>query len=296
MSTDNTQKRWSFAPSTFVLILGLALVVGYAAGTKNDQIVGSIAPALGIKVETSTLDFANVQTTYRTLKANFDGNVDTNALISGASRGLVAAAGDQYTIYMDKKEAEEFNKDLNGDIGGGIGAEIGSRNQQPTVIRTLTDTPAAKAGLLPGDIILAVNDQNAASWSVSDTVNKIRGDVGTTVKLTIKRGADAKEFTITRAKITSPSVDSKIEGTTGIMTMRRFDETTTDLARQAAQNFKDKGVKSVILDLRGNGGGLLSAAQEVAGLWLRDKVVVSERTKGITTNELRSGSNTILEG
>jgi carboxyl-terminal processing protease len=296
VSTDNTQKKWSFAPSTFVLLLGLTLVVGYATGTRNDQIVSSVAPLLGVKVETSTLDLANVQTTYRTLKANFDGNVDTNELISGASRGLVAAAGDQYTIYMDKKEADEFNKDLNGDIGGGIGAEIGSRDQQPTVIRTLTDTPAAKAGLLPGDIILAVNDQNAATWSVSDTVNKIRGDVGTTVKLTVKRGADTKEFTITRAKITSPSVDSKIDGTTGIMTMRRFDDTTTDLARQAAQNFKDKGVKSVILDLRGNGGGLLSSAQEVAGLWLRDQVVVSERTKGITTNELRSGNNAILEG
>ncbi|MDB5176782.1 MAG: putative carboxyl-terminal protease [Candidatus Saccharibacteria bacterium] len=279
-----------------MLILGLALVVGYAAGTKNDQIVGSVAPILGIKVETSTLDLANVQTTYQALKANFDGTVDSTALVSGASRGMVAAAGDQYTIYMDKKEADAFNKDLNGDIGGGIGAEIGSRNQVPTIIRTLSDTPAAKAGLLPGDVILAVNDQNAATWSVSDTVNKIRGDVGTTVKVTVKRGADAKEFTITRAKITSPSVDSKIDGTTGIMTLRRFDETTTDLARQAAQNFKEKGVKSVILDLRGNGGGLLSSAQEVAGLWLRDKVVVSERTKGVTTNELRSGTNTILEG
>jgi carboxyl-terminal processing protease len=296
VSTPNTEKKWSFAPSTFVLILGLALVVGYAAGTRNDQIVGSVAPLLGIKVETSTLDLANVQTTYRTLKANFDGNIDTNALINGASRGLVASAGDEYTIYMDKKEADEFNKDLNGDIGGGIGAEIGSRNQQPTIIRTLTDTPAAKAGLLPGDIVLAVNDQNAAAWSVSDTVNKIRGDVGTTVKITVKRGVDAKEFTITRAKITSPSVDSKIDGTTGIMTLRRFDDTTTDLARQAAQNFKDKGVKSVILDLRGNGGGLLSSAQEVAGLWLRNQVVVSERSKGITTNELRSGGNPVLEG
>jgi carboxyl-terminal processing protease len=80
------------------------------------------------------------------------------------------------------------------------------------------------------------------------------------------------------------------------MTLSRFDESTTDQARQAARDFKDKGVKSVILDLRGNGGGLLNAAQDVAGLWLDDQVVVSERTNGKVTDELRSGSNPLLNG
>ena len=276
--------------------MALAVIVGYSAGTRNDQIVGMVAPALGFKVASGSLDLATVQTTYRQLKANFDGTLDEQALISGASRGLVAAAGDDYTIYMDKKEAEEFNKDLNGDIGGGIGAEIGNRNSKPTIIRTLPDAPAAKSGLSAGDVIIMVNDESAATWSVGDTVSKIRGDIGTTVKVKVLRGGETKEFTITRAKITSPSVESKIDGETGILTLSRFDDTTTDLARQAAQSFKDKGVKNVILDLRGNGGGLLTSAQEVAGLWLRDKVVVSERTNGKTTDELRSGSNPILEG
>jgi carboxyl-terminal processing protease len=290
------QKKWSFTPSTFVLLLALVFVIGYGAGTRNDQIAGVVGPAFGFKVETGKLDLANVQTTFRQLKANFDGNLDERALINGASRGLVAAAGDDYTIYMDKKEADEFNKDLNGDIGGGIGAEIGNRSNKPTVIRTLTDTPAAQSGLLPGDVIVAVNDQATTGWSVNDTVNKIRGDIGTTVKIAVLRGTDAKEFTITRTKITSPSVESKIENGIGIMTMRRFDETTTDLARQAAESFKKAGVKGVILDLRGNGGGLLTAAQDVSGIWLRDKAVVSERTNGKTTDELRSGNDPILEG
>src|SRR5690606_25601658 len=123
-------------------------------------------------------------------KLNFDGNIDTKALVDGASRGLVAAEGDDYTVYMDRQEAEEFNKDLNGDIGGGIGAEIGNRGGHPTIIRTLPDTPAASSGLLPGDVIAAVNDQSAANWSVSDAVNKIRGEIGTTVKISVLRGAD----------------------------------------------------------------------------------------------------------
>lgn len=296
MEQQVKEKKWSFTPSTFVLLLALVFVVGYGAGTRNDQIVGVIGPALGFKVETGTLDLSTVQTTFRQLKANFDGKLSDQDLIAGASRGLVAAAGDDYTVYMDKKEADEFNKELNGDIGGGIGAEIGNRNGHPTVIRTLSDTPAATSGLLPGDVIVQVNDQSAAGWSVSDTVNKIRGDIGTTVKLTVLRGIDTKDFTITREKITAPSVDSKIQSGIGIMTLSRFDDTTSNLARQAAENFKKNNVKGVILDLRGNGGGLLTAAQDVAGLWLSNEVVVSERTNGKVTDELRSTDNPLLGG
>ncbi len=287
---------WSFTPSTFVLIMGVVGIVGYAAGTRNDQIVGTVAPVLGFKVETGTLDFDSVQTTYRQLKANYDGDLDAQALITGASKGLTAAAGDEYTVYMDSKEAEEFNKDLTGNIGGGIGAEIGNRNSRPTVVRTLPDTPAQKAGLQPGDVVLAVNEEATEGWSVSDTVSKIRGEIGTTVKVMVLRGSEPKEFTITRASITSPSVESQVTDGVGIMTLRRFDDTTTDLARKAALEFKDAGVRGVILDLRGNGGGLLTSAQDVSGLWLRDKVVVSERAKGKTIQELKSGSNPVLEG
>ena len=293
--TQETEKKWSFAPGTFVLVIALAVTVGYAAGTRNDQIVGVMGPALGFKVETGTIDLSSVQATYRQLKANFDGDLDTNALINGASRGLVAAAGDPYTIFMDSKEAQEFNNELNGEIGGGIGAEIGNRDNKPTVIRVLADTPAQKAGVMAGDVIAAVNDLSTEKWSVDDTVTKIRGDVGTTVKITVLRDGQPKQFTITREKITSPSVESKMDGQIGILTLHRFDRTTTDDAKAAIQNFKDKGVKAVILDLRGNGGGLLTSAQDVAGIWLRDKVVVSERTGGKVTDELRSGSNPLLE-
>lgn len=293
--TPETEKKWSFAPGTFVLVIALAVTVGYATGTRNDQIVGVVGPALGFKVETGTIDLSSVQATYRQLKANFDGDLDTKALINGASRGLVAAAGDPYTIFMDSKEAQEFNNELNGEIGGGIGAEIGNRDSKPTVIRVLADTPAQKAGVLAGDVIAAVNDLSTEKWSVDDTVTKIRGDIGTTVKITVLRDGQPKQFTITREKITSPSVESKMDGQIGILTLHRFDKTTTDDAKAAVQDFKNKGAKAVILDLRGNGGGLLTSAQDVAGIWLRDKVVVSERTGGKVTDELRSGNNPLLE-
>ncbi len=293
---NEKQKRWSFTPGVFVLVIGVAAILGYGAGTRNDQILATVAPALGFKVEKSTLDMSSVQTTFQQLKSNFDGTLDENALIQGASKGLVAAAGDPHTEFFTQKEAEKFKDDLSGDIGGGIGAEIGMREEKPTVIRTLKDTPAEKSGLASGDVLLAVNDEAVGKQTVDKIVQKIRGDVGSTVKIAVSRDDEKKEFTITREEITSPSVDSRIEADTGIIKISRFDEKTGESARAAAQEFMNKGVKKVVLDLRDNGGGYLTAAPEVAGLWIEDKVIVSERLKGKSTDEQRSGSNAILAG
>ncbi len=296
MIEEKKPKKINFTPSTLILVLACAVIIGYLGGMRNEQIVNAVAPVLGIKVQTGTLDFTDVQTTFRQLKANFDGDLNEQALIDGASRGLVMAAGDVYTVYFDKKEAEEFNKDLTGNIGGGIGAEIGSRDLKPTIIRTLKGTPAGESGLQPGDIIIAVNDEFMAGRTLNEVVNSIRGKIGTTVKLTVLRGLDSKNFSITRAEITSPSVEGEVVDGIGVLTMRRFDETTTNMARTTAKEFKEKGVKGVILDLRGNGGGLLSAAQDIAGIWLDNKVVVSERSGGKVTEELKSGNSSILKG
>lgn len=294
--SQQTQKRWSFTPSVFVLTLGIAVVLGYAAGTRNDQIMAAVGPTLGFTVQTGTLDLSSVQNTFRQLKSNFDGDISDEALIQGANKGLVAAAGDIHTEYFSAKDAKQFKDDLSGDIGGGIGAEIGMRENRPTVLRTLKDTPAEKAGLLVGDQLALINDEAVGKQTVDQVVQKIRGEVGSTVKLTVVRDGEPKEFTITREKITSPSVESKVDGNIGVLTITRFDEQTGTLARAAAQDFKTKGVKSVVLDLRDNGGGYLSAAPDVAGLWLENKVIVSERRGGHQKDEQRSGANAILKG
>lgn len=295
-SAATAEKKWKFTPSAFCIIVFIAVLVGFTGGMKSDVIIAAIAPAFGFKVETGSLDLGTVQQTYRTLKANYDGDLDSQKLIEGASRGLVQAAGDQYTMYMSKAEAEEFNKELSGNIGGGIGAEIGLRDNKPTILRTLKDTPAEKAGVQAGDTLLMVNDQVVSSWTVEETVKKIRGEEGSTVKIIVLRDNERKEFSITRAKITAPSVDSKVEDGVGILTLSRFDDQTADRARAAAQSFVSQGVKKVVLDMRGNGGGYLQAAQEVAGLWLSNKVVVSERAGGKVVEELKSSGDAPLAG
>ncbi|MDB5160184.1 MAG: putative carboxyl-terminal protease [Candidatus Saccharibacteria bacterium] len=282
-----------------VLIIGLVFVVGlgYIAGTFNNQIVSTIAPVFGMKSSSATLDLSSLQTTYQALKANYDGTLDDSKLIEAANKGMVDSLGDQYTVFFNKTEAASFNNDLTGTIGGGIGVELSLRNGQITVVRVLADNPAEKAGVAVGDVIAKVNDEAIPStMSIDSVVTKIRGDAGTTVKLTVTRGADTKDFTITRAEVTNPSVYSSVQGGIGIMTITRFDDQTGQLARAAAQSFKSQNVKSVILDLRGNGGGYLTAAQDVVGIWENNKTVVTEKTNGKVVDELTSGTNPILDG
>lgn len=295
-SSVRGKKAQSLSKNSLFLIVAATAIIGFVAGTRSNDILAAVGPIFGIKVHTGTLDLSSVQGTYQKLAAHYDGTLDAQKLIEGASRGMVAAADDPYTVYMDAKEATEFNNDLSGNIGGGIGAEIGLREEKPTIIRVLKDNPAEKAGLAAGDQILAVNEQAAAGQSVDKIVSNVRGEAGTTVKIHVLRGGVPKEFTVTRDTINNPSVDSKVENSVGTLTISRFDSQTGSLARKAAQQFKDKGVKSVVLDLRGNGGGYLGAAQDVAGLWLNDKVVVSERTGGKTTEELKTGTNALLNG
>lgn len=276
----------------FLFVAGL----GYIGGTFNNQLVSAIAPLFGAKIYTGELDLSSVQETYQTLKANYDGELDDKALIEGANRGLVDAAGDEYTVYFNTEESDAFNNDLSGAIGGGIGVEVNIRNDQPTVVRVLADNPAAEAGVLAGDVIATVNDENVLDLSVDELVAKIRGEIGTTVKLGVIRDSAPREFTITRAEVSNPSVYSSIENGIGILTITRFDERTGSLARQAAQSLKDQNVSAVIVDLRGNGGGYLTAAQDVAGIWLDREVVVTEKTNGRVVDQLYSSSNPILNG
>lgn len=275
----------------FVFVAGL----GYVLGTFNTQIFSALAPIFGIKTYAGSLDLSSVQETYRILKANYDGTLNDSALIEGANRGLVEAVGDEYTVFLNNQQSSDFEDSLTGNIGGGIGIEVGERNGQLTILRILRDNPAEKAGVAAGDTIVSVNDESSEGKTVEEVVAKIRGEVGTTVKLVVSRDGATKEFTITRAEVNNPSVYSSIENGIGLMTITRFDDETGNLARAAAQEFKSAGVRGVILDLRGNGGGYITAAQDVAGLWLDNKVVVSERANDKVIDELKSGSTPLLK-
>ncbi|MCR5572835.1 MAG: S41 family peptidase, partial [Candidatus Saccharibacteria bacterium] len=211
---------------------------------------------------------------------------------------LVNGAGDKYTYYMTSAEAEEFNKELEGDVGAGIGVEIGERDGLVKVLRTTPDNPARKAGVLAGDIIYKADGEDISGLGVEEIAKKLRGKEGTKVKLTVVRNKEEKTFELTREIINNVSVYADYKDDTAIITITRFDSDTGKLAREKAQEAISKKVKKVIIDLRNNGGGYVSAAQEVASLWIDSgKLVVAQKSRNSLYNEktYAKGNNPILK-
>ena len=283
-------------PAIFFLSFACVLMMGVSIGTNWHRIYATVAPAFGVKTSTESLDTSALQQLYRELTANYDGDIDKNALIEGASKGMVEAAGDKYTTFLSSKEAEQFQEDMSGSIGGGIGAQIGIRMDQVTLIKILDGTPADRSGLKAGDRVVKINNESTDGFTVDQAVAKIRGETGTTVKLLIQRDKTEKEFSITREEITAPSVTTEVKDGIGIISVVRFDQKAAQAVREAAKQFKQDKVKGVIVDVRGNPGGYLNAASNMAGVWLKNKLVVVEKEGEKVVDKIESGANTVLEG
>ena len=279
---------------SWFLTLIIVAIVSFVAGARSDALFANVASVFGVRTSNKTIDLSSVQKTYQELVANYDGKLDTQKLIYGANRGLVEAAGDPHTAYMDPDETKEFDKSLSGQIGGGIGAEIGLRNNKPTIIKPLENSPAQKAGIKAGEVIVKVNDEASSDWSVEKVVSKIRGEVGTSVKLTLLSGGQTREVSVVRQNIVSPAVESEIDGEIGILKVNRFGDDTVSLSRKYASEFVEKGVKKVILDLRNNPGGTVGAAQGLLGIWLDNQIAMTERRGSEIVKTLRTTGTPIL--
>ncbi|MCL2280507.1 S41 family peptidase [Candidatus Saccharibacteria bacterium] len=287
VSTPLNMKKTVGVSITVCVITALVVgVLGFALGTRYTQIFVSSG---------DRLDYSELDEVYANLRAKYDGELNREKLTQGAAAGMMASTGDPYTAYFTIEEAKELNADLNGSFTG-IGVELGRNDkQQLEIVSPLDNSPAKAAGLLAHDIIMAVNDEDAVWWTPEKAVNKIRGEAGTTIKLTIVRNGETKEYSIVRAKITVPSVNSEIVDDIGYLRISRFGDDTINLVREAAKSFKNKNVKGVILDLRGNGGGYVDAAVKVSSLWLKNgAIVVEERRGNKTFNTEKASGDAIL--
>lgn len=286
---------WRVVGSSLIVLIVFGLGVGVGRGDIN---IHGLTPNNTNAHLTNQLDYSSVDKVYSLLKQNYDGTLEQAKLIEGLKKGLVSSTGDPYTEYFNPTEARAFNDALSGSITG-IGAELGSNTEnQIVIVAPLSGYPAEKAGIKPGDVITAVNNETTSGMSVYAAVQKIRGPVGTQVKLTIVRGsAAAFELTITREKITIPSVEYKVEGAVGYLKIGQFTVDTSALAKKAAEAFKAQSVKAIVVDLRNNPGGYLSSSVEISSLWLdKGKTVVSERRGNKIIETQTARGNNILKG
>jgi carboxyl-terminal processing protease len=278
---------------SLLAVVLVTFVAGISVGRGDIHFWGNKALSVNSSLS-NQLDYSTINQVYKVLKNDFDGNLDQSKLVEGLKAGLVNAAGDPYTEYFNPTDAKAFNNALTGSITG-IGAELGTNDQNNIVIVSpLSGYPADKAGLKPKDIVAAINGQTTQGMTVDEAVSKIRGNPGTQVTLKIVRGA-AQPFDvpITRQKITIPSVKYEEDGNIGYMKINQFTADTVELAQKAAQEFKAKNVKGVVLDLRGDPGGYLSAAVGISSLWLNDHSTVVQERRGTTvvSTEYANGNN-----
>ena len=213
------------------------------------------------------------------------GYVDPNEagydqLIRHALSGMLQNL-DPYSQFLDKESYRDLKDDTSGHFGG-VGIVINKKDSLLTVIAPMEDTPAFRAGILPGDIIVEIDGAETRQLSLSEAVKKMRGEPGTEVKLKVSRsfGRDMKEFTLTREDIKVESVKDAaiVEDGIGYVRITQFNEPTAGKMRDELKRLTDEGMRALVLDLRGNPGGLLSSAAGISELFLpRGELIVFTR-------------------
>lgn len=232
-------------------------------------------------VLTQEVDFNLFWDVWNTLERDYvdKDKINEKELFYGAIRGMVAALGDPYTVYMNPQIAQEFEDDLAGTFEG-IGAEIGIRDDILTIIAPLDDMPAQKAGLKAGDKIYAINDESTAGITIDEAVRKIRGPKGTGVVLTISENGLEKirDVEITRDTIIIKSIKTELrDDNIFIIKITNFNDDTLVLFNNAVMEILEKNPSGIILDLRNNPGGYLDTAIEIGSEWVEDGIIVTEQ-------------------
>ncbi len=252
----------------------------------NDPAFNLPVPAVPADVTTDDERFVPFWDLWTTVHDQYQ-NLDDNALMEGSLRGMVASIGDPHTDYMDPETFAQINESMSGEYEG-IGATV---DQDPAtggleLVSIMPNSPAEQAGLLPGDTIVRVEGEDVTSLSQNEIVARVRGPAGTPVRLGILRPGetDILKFEVMRQKIVVPSVVSRVlSDDIGYIRLSQFDFNSGPEMRTALENMDANNLKGLILDVRGNPGGYLTTAIQVASAYIPTGNILIERGPDRTT-------------
>jgi len=278
--------------ATILLVLGFFALGIYVGFNKNTEI--GRAAGIGDALNTSEVDLSSFWKVWNAINEKYPGADQTTQeeRIYGAISGLVGSLEDPYSVFFKPDEAKSFQEDISGNFIG-VGMEVGLKEKVLTVIAPLKDTPAYKAGVKSGDKIIKIDDKSTVNMSVESAVKLIRGEKGTPVTLTILREDEKspREIKIIRDVINMPTIETELRADKiFVIKLYSFSANSTSLFRSAMKEFANSKSDKLVLDLRGNPGGYLSAAVEISSWFLpTGKTIVTEDYANDTTpKEFRS--------
>lgn len=283
--------------SGVIVIIIAIFSIGYMAG--GGKLEASAYASNGI-VNSNTLNEVKQILESKFINWNSSSTLPTDKELEyGIIKGYVDAYKDPYTVFMPPQEAKSFAENVTGHFGG-IGAQIGNKDGFVTVIAPLKDSPSMKAGIKTGDFIVSVDGKDIKGMSVDEAVSLIRGEIGTKVTLSVLREGEPKqlEITIVRGEVKVPTVDTRSQDGVFILNLYNFNADSADLFRKSISEYMATNSQRLIIDLRGNPGGYLEAAVNIASMFVpAGKSVVTEKSADVnkTKDHVSKGFNMLRD-
>ncbi|WP_164507980.1 S41 family peptidase [Lacticaseibacillus suibinensis] len=263
---DQKPRRPFKLPSWLKGVLVAAAIV--AAG----GIGYALRPVLDTSVQQVPSSFTKVLATYNSIQEKYYKKTSSKTLANGAISGMMASLGDQFSTYLENDEKSSLDSTISASFGG-IGATVQQTSSHLEVASLQAGSPSQKAGMKVGDQLVKVNGKSVEKAGVNAAVSKIRGKIGTTVTVTVRRDGKLLKLTMKRAKITTDTVTTSLattDKTIGILTITSFSEPTAKQFKAGVKALRKQGAKKFIVDLRGNPGGLLEDALQIGSMGLKN--------------------------
>lgn len=254
-----------------ILVVGLATFAG-TSYVLTGQLPGQSYITGTASTTLTSSEMQKIQSAFSTIVGGYVEDVDRDAVVDGAITGMTEILQDPYSQYLTDQSAQQLDETIEGAFEG-IGAEIMEKDDFIQIVSPIKGSPAEEAGLLANDIITAVDGESIQGYTATEAVALIRGEAGSEVVLTIQRGDNTIDITVTRDTVPIQTVYAEmLEGqeNTGYVQITSFSTPTYDELVTAIEDLRSQGAEKFVLDVRGNPGGLLTSALQIANMFLSD--------------------------